>query len=75
MCKTMLAALKNKIYEDDVQVKTLLISKQINSKIPVNFVYIGIKLSDYKDNTGMVKVNINNAISLFQGSVKQAVEK
>ncbi len=71
MCKTMLAALKNKLYLDDVQVKTLLISKQIDSRIPADFVYTGIKIVKSKDDTGMVKTGKSNAIQLYKGYVKE----
>lgn len=70
MCKTMFASLNGKLFEDDSQVKTLMISKQIDKKIPVNFVYIGMKIVSQKDDTGMVKANKRDAISLYQNSIK-----
>lgn len=70
MSKTMFASLKGRLFEDDAQVKTLLISKQIDNRIPENFVYIGIKIVSKKDDTGMVNVNKRYAISLYQNSKK-----
>lgn len=71
MCKTMFASLNKKLFEDDSQVKTLLISKQIDPRIPENFVYVGMKIVSKKDDTGMVKVNKKDAILLYQDSKKQ----
>jgi Holliday junction resolvase RusA-like endonuclease len=41
--KTILDCLKGKLYIDDVQVRTLLISKKIYSRVPSNFIFVGIK--------------------------------
>lgn len=42
MAKTMLDVLKGKFYYDDGQVKTLLVSKRIDRRIPQNFAYIAV---------------------------------
>ena len=42
MAKTMLDVLKGKFYYDDGQVKTLLVSKRIDWRIPQNFAYVAI---------------------------------
>src|SRR3989344_1319424 len=38
--KTVLDCLKGKIYIDDAQVRTLLVSKKMYSRLPANFVFI-----------------------------------
>jgi len=43
MSKTVMDCLKGKIYIDDSQVRTLLISKKISPKVPNNFVFVGIR--------------------------------
>lgn len=68
MCKTMLAALKNILYEDDSQVKTIVVSKQLDKRIPANFVYVGTKIVSTSDDTGMVNASKRDALLLYKGA-------
>lgn len=43
MAKTVLDVLKERFYQDDGQVKTLLIGKKMEGRVPHNFAYIAIK--------------------------------
>lgn len=43
MAKTILDVLKERIYRDDSQVKTLLVTKKMESRIKQNFAYVSIK--------------------------------
>ncbi|MEK7144977.1 MAG: RusA family crossover junction endodeoxyribonuclease [Patescibacteria group bacterium] len=43
MSKTILDCLKGKLYIDDSQVRTLLITKKMSPKVPTNFVFVGVR--------------------------------
>lgn len=71
MCKMLLDILKGKLFTSDSQVKTLLVSKQIDSRVPVNFFYVGMKMVNISEDTGMIKVSKKEAIQLYQRSATQ----
>ena len=74
IAKTVLDVLKNKFYEDDNQVKTLLISKKMEKRIPQNFAYIAIKdLKDGKDVEALKTSGIERSVFLYQELKKQGV--
>ena len=63
MAKTILDLLKNNIFEDDNKVRTLLVSKKIDKRIPQNFAYCGLKI--LKDN--------NDTIILKQSGIERVI--
>ena len=70
--KTMLDCLKNKIYVDDVQVRTLLVSKKISLRVPTNFVFVGIRELHGETDVDVVKSMVmEQAIVLYQQSTKK----
>lgn len=70
--KTILDILKQKIINDDSQVKTLLVSKKIDSRVPQNFAYVAIKEIKSDEDIEALKVsNIDRSIDLFNEIKKQ----
>ena len=64
--KTTLDILKKKIINNDSQVKTLLVSKKIDIRVPQNFAYVAIKeLKNDEDIEALKVSNINRSIDLF----------
>ncbi len=50
MAKTILDVFKGRFYRDDSQVKTLLVSKRMDGRIPINFAYVAVtEVKDSKD--------------------------
>mgnify|MGYP001602737282 CR=1 FL=1 len=73
MSKTILDCLKGKLYIDDSQVRTLLITKKISSKVPTNFVFVGIReLKGETDIEVVQTILLQQAITLYQTSVKSS---
>src|SRR3989338_1913651 len=73
MSKTILDCLKGKLYIDDSQVRTLLVSKKISNKVPNNFVFVGVR--ELKGETDIEVVQtmlLQQAITLYQTSVKSS---
>lgn len=71
--KTILDCLKGKIYIDDAQVRTLLISKKIYKRLAANFVFIGIKELHGETDIEVVKTMlVEQAVSLYNTSVKSS---
>ncbi|OGG77929.1 hypothetical protein A3A36_02560 [Candidatus Kaiserbacteria bacterium RIFCSPLOWO2_01_FULL_52_12b] len=73
MSKTILDCLKGKLYIDDSQVRTLLITKKISPKVPTNFVFVGVR--ELKGETDIEVVQtmlLQQAITLYQTSVKSS---
>ena len=73
MSKTILDCLKGKLYIDDSQVRTLLITKKMSSKVPNNFVFVGVR--ELKGETDIEVVQtmlLQQAITLYQTSVKSS---
>ena len=67
MAKTILDTLKGKLYQDDGQVKTLLIGKKMEKRVPRNFAYIAIKeLKDGRDVDALKISGSERSITLFQ---------
>ena len=74
MAKTVLDVLKGKFYDDDCKVKTLLIGKKIEERIPQNFAYIAIKeLKDGRDVEALKTSGLERSIFLFHELKKQGV--
>ena len=73
MSKTILDCLKGKLYIDDSQVRTLLITKKMSTKVPTNFVFVGVR--ELKGETDIEVVQtmlLQQAITLYQTSIKSS---
>lgn len=74
MAKTILDTLKGVIYKDDGQVKTLLVGKKIEKRVPKNFAYIAIKLLTKDQDVDALKISgIERSITLFNALKKQGI--
>lgn len=71
MSKTVLDSLKGKLYIDDSQVRTLLISKKMYSRVPSNFVFVAVKELHGDTDIDAVKTKLmEQAVTLYQTSKK-----
>ncbi|MDP3646234.1 MAG: RusA family crossover junction endodeoxyribonuclease, partial [bacterium] len=71
MSKTVLDCLKGKLYIDDAQVRTLLISKKVSPRVPRNFVLVGVRELHGETDIEIVKsMLMEQAITLYQTSRK-----
>lgn len=68
MAKTILDILKSRIYQDDGQVRTLLIGKKmVDQRVDQNFAYIAIKtLNNDREVDALQISGLERAITLFQ---------
>ncbi|MBI4415045.1 MAG: RusA family crossover junction endodeoxyribonuclease [Candidatus Kerfeldbacteria bacterium] len=67
MAKTILDVLKGRFYRDDSQVKTLLIGKKIERRVPQNFAYVAIKkLSAVQDVDALKISGLERSVTMFQ---------
>lgn len=67
MAKTILDILKSRFYNDDSQVKTLLIGKKIEHRVPQNFAYVSIKeLSPTQDVDALKISGLERSVTMFQ---------
>lgn len=67
MAKTVLDLLKGKIYRDDSQVKTLLVGKKMEQRVPQDFAYVAIReLSHDKDVDALKISGVERSVTLFQ---------
>lgn len=67
IAKTVLDVLKGKLYRDDSQVKTMLIGKKIEERIPQNFAYIAIKeLFPGRDVDALKISGLERSVTMFQ---------
>ncbi len=67
MAKTILDVLKDRFYRDDSQVKTLLIGKKMEQRIPQNFAYVAIQLLVPGRDADALKISgIERSVTLFQ---------
>jgi len=65
--------LKDKIYEDDAQVRTFVMTKKTSAKVPTNYAFIGVKELKGETDIDVVKsLLLQQAIVLYQTSVKSA---
>ena len=73
MSKTILDCLKGKLYVDDSQVRTLLISKKVSPKVKSNFAFIGIRELKGDTDVGIVQDHlIEQAVTMYQQSTQAA---
>ena len=67
MAKTILDILKSRFYRDDSQVKTLLVGKKMEKRVPQNFAYIAIKkLSATQDIDALKISGLERSVTMFQ---------
>ena len=68
MAKTVLDVLKNRIYQDDSQVRTLLVGKKMADKrVDQNFAYIAIKILNNDREVDALQISgLERAVTLFQ---------
>lgn len=67
MAKTILDVLKKRFYQDDGQVKTLLIGKKMEGRVPHNFAYIAIKELKVGRDVDALKISgLERSITLYQ---------
>jgi hypothetical protein len=66
--------LKGEFYKDDGQVKTLLIAKKIEKRVPKNFVYFALKeMKDDKDIDALKISGLERSVQLFNEQVKMGL--
>lgn len=67
MAKTILDLLRNRFYRDDSQVKTLLVGKKIETRIPQNFAYIAVKKLNATQDVDALKISgLERSVTMFQ---------
>lgn len=67
IAKTILDVLRDRFYQDDSQVKTLLIGKKMEQRVPQNFAYVAIQELTSNRNIDVLKIcGIERSITLFQ---------
>lgn len=67
IAKTILDISKGRFYRDDSQVKTLLIGKKMEKRVPQNFAYVAIKkLSSIQDIDALKISGLERSVTMFQ---------
>lgn len=67
MAKTILDVLKNRFYRDDSQVKTLLVGKKLEKRVPQNFVYVAVKRLSFSQDVDALKISgLERSVTMFQ---------
>ncbi len=67
MAKTILDVLKGRFYRDDSQVKTLLVGKKIEKRVPQNFAYVAIKKLSATQDVDALKISgLERSVTMFQ---------
>lgn len=67
MAKTILDVLKGKLYRDDSQVKTLLVGKKIEKRVPQNFAYVVVKKISSTQDVDALKISgLERSVTMFQ---------
>lgn len=67
MAKTILDVLKNRFYSDDSQVKTLLVGKKLEKRVPQNFAYVAIKRLGVSQDVDALKISgLERSVTMFQ---------
>ena len=65
MAKTILDVLKNRFYRDDSQVKTLLVGKKLEKRVPQDFAYVAIKRLGSSQDVDALKI-VSEGINAFR---------
>ena len=67
MAKTILDILKSRFYRDDSQVKTLLVGKKLEKRVPQNFAYVAIKRLGASQDVDALKISgLERSVTMFQ---------
>ncbi len=67
MAKTILDVLNGRFYRDDSQVKTLLIGKKMEKRVPQNFAYVAIKKLSLTQDVDALKISgLERSVTMFQ---------
>jgi len=67
MAKTILDVLKKRFYSDDSQVKTLLVGKKLEKRVPQNFAYVAIKKLSASQDVDALKISgLERSVIMFQ---------
>ena len=74
MAKTILDILKGRFYRDDSQVRTLLVGKKIEKRVPQNFAYISVKkLRSLQDVDALKISGLERSVTMFQELKKEGI--
>ena len=74
MAKTMLDLLKGRFYKDDGQVKTLLVGKKMEKRVPKNFIYFALKeMKDDRDIDALKISGLERSVTLFNEQVAKGL--
>ncbi len=67
MAKTVLDLLRGRFYRDDSHVKTLLVGKKIEHRVPQNFAYVAIKRLGSRQDADALKISgVERSVTMFQ---------
>ncbi len=67
MAKTILDILKSRFYRDDSQVKTLLVGKKLEKRVPQNFAYVAVKRLGASQDVDALKISgLERSVTMFQ---------
>lgn len=74
MAKTILDTLKGVLYQDDGQVKTLLVGKKIEKRVPQNFAYLAVKILSKDQDIDALKISgVERSVTMFNELKKQGI--
>ena len=67
MAKTVLDVLKDRFYKNDSQVKTLLVGKKLEKRVPQDFAYVAIKRLSASQDVDALKISgLERSVTMFQ---------
>ena len=67
MAKTILDVLNGRFYRDDSQVKTLLVGKKMERRVPQNFAYVALKKLNATQDVDALKISgLERSVTMFQ---------
>lgn len=71
--KTILDCLNGKLYIDDSQVRTILISKRFHKQVPNNFIFVGVREIQGDTDIESVKLMLfQQAVTMYQQSATKS---
>ncbi len=74
MAKTILDVFKGRLYQDDGQVKTLLVGKKMEGRVPHNFAYIAIKELKSGSDVDALKISgLERSVTLYHELKKKGL--
>jgi Holliday junction resolvase RusA-like endonuclease len=74
IAKTILDTLKGSIYTDDGQVKTLLVGKKIDTRVPKEFAYVAVKILSKTQEVDALKTSgIERSVTMFNQLKRQGI--